>query len=484
MEESLKNKTLSSLVWQFCQKIFGQLFSFIVTVILARLLMPEDYGVVALASMFNVLVGIFISGSMDAALIQKRDADELDYNTVFFSSLFMSFVIYGVVYFGAPIFASIYDNELITPVMRVLALTMPIGSLSMVQNAILSRQLDFKKFFKVSLIGQVIGAIVGILMAYANFGPWALVAQTMISSITNSITMLFLVSWHPSFMFSFARFRQLFDYAWKKTMASFIGTICNQLKGYIIGGKYSTADLAYYNRGEGLPEMLSNNISGSIDAVLFPALSKINDDLDSVKRGMRRSITTSSFVLMPMFFGLAATSAKLVPILYTEKWNPAVPFMQIACLSAPLHLLNKANLQSLFAIGRSDEVLKLEMYKKPVMLVILAITTFISPLAISFGMFLNCFYVLYMNAKPNAKLLNYPVMEQIKDVKFSLLSSILMFISVYAIGLVFDNNYISLCVQVISGICIYLILSLAFKNEALFYVKDTLLEIYRKRFGT
>ena len=177
MDNNIKSKTLSGVLWQFLQKITSQLFSFVVTVILARLLTPADYGVVALACMFNVLVGIFISGSMDAALIQKKDADELDYNTIFYSSLFMSFIIYGVVYFGSPYFASFYHNEQICPVMRVLALTMPIGALAMVQNAIISRQMAFKKYFTASIVGQVVSAIIGIVMAYQGFGPWALVAQ-------------------------------------------------------------------------------------------------------------------------------------------------------------------------------------------------------------------------------------------------------------------------------------------------------------------
>lgn len=284
-EESLKNKALTGFIWQLLQKTIGQLLSFIITVILARLLLPSDYGVVALASMFNVLVGIFISGSMDAALIQKKNADELDYNTVFYSSLFMSFVIYAVVYFSAPIVARIYGNPLVSPLMRVLGLTMPIGALSMVQNAVVQRQLQFKKVFYSGLIGQIISAIIGIIMAYKGFGPWALVAQNMISGIANTVVMFFLVTWHPRLMFSFSRFRELFEFAWKKTVAGFIGTLCFQLKGYLIGYKYTMADLAYFNRGDGLPDMLMNNVNGSINNVLFPTLAKMSDDPEALHRG-------------------------------------------------------------------------------------------------------------------------------------------------------------------------------------------------------
>ena len=474
--DDLKQKTLSGLGWQFGQKLFGQLFQFVVTVILARLLMPEDYGVVALASMFNVLVGIFINGSMDAALIQKKDADELDYNTVFYSSLFMSFVIYGVVYFGSPYFAKLYDNDLICPIMRTLALTMPIGALAMVQNATVSRQMQFKKFFYATLAGQIISALVGIAMAYKGFGPWALVAQTMLGSVTNTMVLFFMVSWHPKLMFSFERFKGLFSFAWKKTAAGFIGTLCSQLKGYLIGYKYTTADLAFFNRGEGLPDMFMNNINGSINSVLFPALSKVQGDREAVKRGVRRTMMNSSYILCPILFGLAAVSDKIVPLLYSDKWNPAIPFMQIACFTACLTVLNTANLQAIFAIGRSDVALKLEIYKKPVMIVILCLAVFISPLAISIGMFIYSIYVLYVNAKPNKKLLNYSVTEQIYDVKSGFILSSIMAVLVYGLGMFISNNIISLILQILLGAIFYIATSHYMKLEAYVYAKDILLK--------
>lgn len=480
-EENLKSKTLTGFVWQLLQKTVAQLLSFVVTVILARLLLPSDYGVVALASMFNVLVGIFISGSMDAALIQKKDADELDYNTVFYSSLFMSFVIYGVVFFGAPVLADIYDNPLVTPLMRVLALGMPIGALAMVQNATVSRQLQFKKFFYASLVGQVISAAVGIAMAYGGYGPWALVAQNLISGITNTVVMFFLVSWHPRLMFSFARFRQLFDFAWKKTAAGFIGTLCFQLKGYLIGYKYTMADLAYFNRGDGLPDMVMNNINGSINSVLFPALSKMSDDPDALRRGVRRAMMTSSYVLTPLLLGLAAVSPQVVLLLYTDRWAPAIPFMQVACLTACMTVLNTANLQAFFAIGRSGVVLKLEIYKKPVMLAILAIAIFIGPLAISVGLFFYSIYVLYVNTRPNAKYLGYTLSEQIRDVRVSFLLAGSMAMLVYGIGYLITNNILCLTVQILFGAAFYIGLSHLLHLEEYLYVRKTIIEIIQKR---
>ncbi len=476
MQSSLREKTLSGLLWQFLQRIIGQIFSFAVTVVLARLLMPEDYGVVALASMFNVLVGIFISGSMDAALIQKKDADELDYNTVFFSSFVMSFVIYAVVYFGAPFFARLYHNDLITPIMRVLALTMPIGALTMVQNAIVSRQMAFRKLFYTSLIGQVLAAMLGIYMAYAGYGPWALVAQQIVGTLSGAAVLFVVVPWRPRLAFSWARFLVLFNFAWKKTAAGFIGTLCGQLKGYLIGFRYSAADLAYFNRGEGLPDMFLSNVNGSVSNVLFPALSHVQNDLDAVKRGMRRSMMVSSYVLTPMMFGLAVIAPQVVVLLYSARWEPAVPFMQVSCITAVMTVLNSANLQALFAIGRSEEVLKLEFYKKPVMLLILAFTVMVSPLAISCGMLVYSIYVLFMNARPNRIYLGYSVWEQIADVRPGFVLSALMACLVWGVGQCLENVYLSLCLQIFTGVAFYIGVSHLMHLEAYEFVKAVLRE--------
>jgi len=477
--KELRRKALSGFVWQFSLNFFRQLFSFIVTVILARCLTPDDYGVVALAGMFNVLVGIFVSGSMGTALIQKKDADELDFNTVFYSSLFMSFIIYVVVYLSSTYVADIYHNKMICPVMRVMALSMPIGALAMVQNAVISRNMEFKKFFKASLFGQIIAAIAGIVMAYNGFGPWALVAQTMIDSITNTFVMFHLVTWHPKLMYSFERFKRLFSFAWKKTAASFIGTFCSQLKGYLIGGKYTASDLAYFNRGEGLPLMFANNISGTIDAVLFPALSKVNDDYTAVRKGMRRSMMTYSYLLTPIFIGLASVSDRIIPLVYGNQWQPAVPFMQVSCLSCIVGILSGANLQALTVIGRTDQVLKLEMYKKPIMIIILFAAVFISPLAIAIGMLLYSFYVLCINTIPNKRLLDYSLLDQIKDVKDGIILSLVMGIIVSLMGSIITDIYVALFLQIIFGVLFYILLSHILKLEAYEYVREMLISYFK-----
>lgn len=478
--EDLKNKTLSGIIWQSSQNIIGRAVQFIITVILARLLTPEDYGVVALASMFNVLIGIFVSCSMGMALVQKKDVDELDYNTVFYSSLFMSFVIYAVVYFGAPYFASLYDNYQIVPIMRALALTMPIGAFSMVQSAIVSRQMAFKKFFFRSLITLLFTSTIAIVMAYHGFGAWALVAQSISSSIVSNYVLYRMVKWHPRLMYSWNRFKTLFAFAWKRTAAGFMGTLCNQLKGYLIGYQYTTADLAYFNRGEGLPDMIKNNIASTIDGVLFPALSKLQDETDKIKRATRRSIMTTTFWVCPALFGLAATADKLVPIIYSAKWTPAIPFMQVACATLVVVLINNTNLQILYALGRTDIVLKQEFIKKPVMLVILAIAIKISPIAISIGIFFHSLHELFWTSHANSKLIHYPLLEQFNDVKSIFFNAAFMAVIVYLIGLYISNPFLAASIQIPVGASIYFAISHLTKNESYLYSKEMIIKRFQK----
>lgn len=480
-DNNLKQRTISALIWEFSQKLLTQLLSFAVTVILARLLLPEDYGAVALAGMFNILMGVFIDGGMGMALIQKMDADDLDYNTVFYSNVLMSFVIYAVVFLLAPFVADFYELPILSPLIRVMAISMPIGALSGVHNAIISKRLEFKKFFVTSVWRQSVAAAIAIVLAYKGFGPWALAAQSIIGSVATTLALFSLAKWIPSLKFSWQRFRVLFDFAWKKQASGLIGTFCSQLKGYLIGYKYTAADLAFLNRGDGLPDMFMNNINGTINGVLFPALSNVNNDYEAVKRGIRRSMMISSYVLCPLLFGLASMANKIVPVLYSAKWNPAIPFMQIACLTCCMTVLNTANLQALLAIGRSDEVLKLEFYKKPVMLAILVVAVFISPIAISIGLFFYSIFVLCVNTIPNKKYIGYSIVEQINDVKASFILSSIMAVGVYFVGLLPINIYILMFLQVLIGCLFYIGASHLLKAESYLYLKETLISLYQRK---
>lgn len=471
MSDNLKQKTISGLFWQFCQKGVGQIVSFAISVVLARLLMPEEFGIVAISGMFTVLMGIFVNSGLGTALIQKKDADEIDYSTIFWAQTAFATIIYAIIFLTAPYLAYIFKMPLLTAVIRVSALGMIIGTIGGIQGVIVTRKMDFKVYFFTTLVASILSGGIGIYLAYSGWGVWALVAQHLSSTILSTITVYAQVRWLPKFVFSTERFKSLFSVGVKYMTSGLIGTGFHQLRGYMIGLKYNAADLAYYNRGEGIPGMITRNIDSSINTVLFPVFSKLQDDRNAVKNAMRRSIKTSSYVVFPMVLGLAAISDNLVLILYTEKWNACVPFMQIYCISECFTILNTANMQVLSGLGKINTLLKLELYKKPIMVAILAITMFISPLAIAVGMCIYGIYTMIINAFPNREIINYHIKEQIADISKNAVLAVIMALCVYFIGKLNFNLYILLLLQIFSGVFLYILISEILHLESWEYIK-------------
>lgn len=481
MANELREKTINGFFWQLGQKISCQLISFGISVVLARLLSPNDYGVVAICSMFLMLVGIIIDGGLGTALIQKKDIDEIDFNTVFYAGTVFSFIIYAITFVIAPFIAVLFDNEQITPVIRVLAILMPIGTLSSVQSAFIQRQMAFRKYFISSLYGTIASGCIGLIMAFMGFGVWALVGQSLVNTLTNTIVLFIINQWRPKWMFSWERFRILFSFGWRMVAVNGLNAFFYQLKGYVIGYKYSASDLAYYNRGEGLPGILYNNISSTINTVLFPALSNLQDDKQAIKHALARSMRTTCFFLMPALLGLAAISDKLVLIIFTEKWAAAIPFMQVICFISCSDILGMANYQAIKALGKVDVLLKMEFYKRPLMFFILIITMFISPLAIAVGQLFYSVSATLFNAWPNKKYINYSITEQFSDIGHSFLSALVMAFVVYMIGRIDFNIYGSIGLQITVGIILYLLLSWIFNKKDLQYITHLVKEKLLKR---
>ena len=471
-KESLKKQTISGLFWQFAQKILGQGITFVISVILARILLPENYGVVALAGMFTVLLGIFINCGLGTALIQKKDADDVDFSTIFWAQTIFASFVYSLTFILAPFFSTWFKTPELTLVIRVLGLGMILGTFGGIQSVIVSRRMAFKAYFYRTLIGTTASGIIGIILAYYGWGVWALVTQQLSATILNTLTVFAQIRWLPNFSFSKQRFKELFGVGTKFMLSSLIGTGFSQLRGYIIGLKYTTADLAFFNRGEGLPHLFTNNINSSINGVLFPVISKLQDDRNAVKHAIRRSIKTSSFILFPILLGLAAIADNLVVILYTEKWIPCIPFLQLFCISECLNILNTANLQALRGMGYAGTLLKLELYKKPIFIIMLIIAMFISPLAIAVA---NCIYTLYsliINAGPNKKYINYSIKEQAKDISDGFFFALIMAFCVFMLGHLDINKYILIAFQIVIGFIIYISLAHFFHLESWKYVKE------------
>ena len=471
------------MFWSFSQKISSQAISFLITVILARILTPEDYGIVALASLFLVLMSVFSDGGLGQALIQKKDADEKDFNTLFTTQLVFASIIYAIIYFISPFIAqsfNVKDPSLFTSLLRVMALTMPLGALAGVQNSVVTRRLMFKWYFYANIASLVVSASVGIYMAYSGYGAWALVGQSMSGTITSTIVIFFLLDWHPKLLFYKDRFKSLFREGIKFMGTSVVGTFFSQLIDYIMGLKYSPADLAYFNRGGGIPGLVTKNIDGTIQGVLFPVLAQIQDDIPAVRRALSRAIRVSTFILFPMLFGVAAIADKLVIIIFTEKWAPCIPFMRVICICNIIAVMAGVNLQALRATGHIGTVFKLEWIKKPLLVFVLIGTMMISPMAIIYGML--CMNVLsyFINSYPNKKILNYSYIDQIRDIAPNFILAAAMAAIVFLAGQIYVSPFISVIIQILIGMVFYIGVSYATKNESLIYIKDYLTKKTRR----
>jgi len=478
--ENIKGKTISGFFWQLGQKLIGQVITFVVSVVLARLLMPEDFGIIALSGMFMMLINVVLSGGLHLALVQKKNADEKDFSTIYVAGMGFALIFYAIIFFSAPYVAIAFGNKLACPVLRVLGLNTIISSLSGVQSSYINRNLQFKKFFYVSMIGQILSAIVGLGMAYTGFGVWALVGQSMTSTISTTIVLSVIVPWHPQLKFHWDRFKAMYAFAWRQMVATIVATISNQMRGYAIGLKYSAADLAYYNRGDGIPQILYSQIFLTLKSVLMPAMSRMQDDIPAVKNALSRTMKISSFALTPALLGLAAMSDNLVLALYTEKWIIAVPYMQMICIMYCFLLLGNMNVEALTAMGRTDIVMKLETGKSIAMLSVLAVTVFIGPLAIAAGQTLYSIGACFFNMWPNKRVLNYPIRQQMKDVSGNIIISVIMAAVVYLLGLLPLNLYVLIIIQVSFGVSLYLGMCILFHNESYYYMKDMLMKKFNR----
>ena len=468
-EVSGGKKIVSGMVWRFGEKITAQLVSFVVSIVLARILMPDDYGVVAIVNVFIAIAEIFVTSGLGTSLIQKKDADENDFSTVFWCNIALSILLYIVVFFVSPIIADFYDTPLLASVLRVFSIRLPISAINSIQNACVSRRMDFKKFFFATLIGTIISGAVGITMAYMGFGVWALIAQYLTNSIIDTLVLFIVIEWRPHFYFNLKEAKPLISYGWKILATDLIGTIFNQLNSFIIGKKYTSADLAYYTQGKKMPDLINNNIGGTLSAVLFPAMS-LTDNKDEIIQIRRKSLKMMEYVLFPLMFGMIAVADKMVIVLMTEKWLFAVPYVRITCLAAIIGVLGTTLIQEVKAIGRSDVTLKMELIKKPIFLVIAIVAMQFGVEVIAWTLVLNEIIAFCFNVYPVKKYIGFDFKMHLKDAQSPFLMSAVMFVVVYFIGRFISSDLLCLMTQVVVGGIIYIGLSFATKNESFTYL--------------
>lgn len=478
--KNLRNSVLGSFFWKFCERFMNQGITFITSLVLARILAPEDYGTIALVTVFINLASVFIHSGFSTSLIQKKDADETDYSTIFFCSLGCSVLIYGVLFLAAPLIASFYNNPGLTRILRIFALNIPLSVFQSIQTAYISKHLLFQKVFVASAINAIAGGIVGIGMALAGWGVWALVFQNLAGTVTTTIVYLFLVPWRPKPLFSKTSAKSMMQYGSRILAADLSGTLFTEIRSLIIGAVYSSADLAYYNKGQQVPQLITNNLSSVLISVMFPTLANHCDDLHQVKMMAKRSIRVLMYIMVPCMFGMSAVMEPLILLLFTEKWAPTIPFGQILSIGCLLKLLSDITIQILKAIGRSDVVLGLEVKKKPVYVLLLIIGVNINVLGLALAMLVYDVYAVIVNMYQLHKYISYSLWEQFRDMLPALLLGAVMAVVVWLIPS-FGSLVLTLAVKVLVGAAVYVAGSVLFRLEAFMYLKNILLERVKSR---
>lgn len=480
--DSNKQKVAGGLFWSYGERIMAQLVSLIVSIVLARLLDPENYGVISIVMIFITLCDAIVTGGFGNAIVQKKEADELDVNTMLICSIVSSLLMYIILFLLAPHIADFYQMEIICPILRVLGLRLLISGVNSIQRAWIQKRMLFKRFFISTSFGTIISAIVGISMAYKGTGAWALVGQYLTNSFIDTIVLFLVNDWRPKLQFSFERAKQMLSYGWKVLLTTVVYTIESDLRSLIVGKQFGSADLAYYDQGKKFPNLLVSNINTSISNVMFPVLSKNQDNIERMKAICRRSIKTSTYLLAPLLLGLIAVSNEFVRVILSEKWLPCVPFLQILTLVYLVRPLTTTDQQAIMSIGRSDITLKIMIAINVTDMILLLIAVFAikSVIMIAVGALLTEIVSLMLFMKYVKQCIGYTYLEQLSDITPSLLLAISMGVIVYLVGKIDVNVALILFIQIIIGVVYYLIMSYILRFEPFFYLVKMFKEKYSK----
>lgn len=479
--DSSKQKVAGGLFWSYGERIMAQLVSLIVSIVLARLLDPENYGVISIVMIFITLCDAIVTGGFGNSIVQKKDADELDVNTMLICSVATSFFLYVILFLAAPFIADFYQMEIIRPILRVLGLRLLISGVNSIQRAWIQKRMLFKRFFISTSFGTIISAVVGISMAYMGAGAWALVGQYLTNSFIDTVVLFITNDWRPKLQFSFDRAKQMLSYGWKVLLTTVVYTVEGDLRSLIVGKQFGSADLAYYDQGKKFPNLLVSNINTSISNVMFPVLSKNQDNRERMKAICRRSIKTSTYLLAPLLLGLIAVSNEFVRVILSDKWLPCVPFLQILTLVYLVRPLTTTDQQAIMSTGRSDLTLRIMIAVNvtDVILLLIAVFAMKSVIMIAVGALLTEVVGMALFMKYVKKCIGYTYLEQLSDIAPSLLLAISMGVIVYLVGKINVNVIIVLFLQVVVGAGYYLAMSCILHFEPFIY----LVKMLKEKFG-
>ena len=470
-----KNIILTNMLWRFAERTAAQFVQLTVSIILARILFPRDYGIIAIVNVFIGLLEIFIDNGLGNSLIQKKDSDDIDFSTVFYANIVLCMGLYFIIWMLSPFISCFYNEELLTDVLRVASILIIISSVKNIQQAYVAKHLLFKKFFIATLGGTIAAGIVGIWMAFTGYGVWALVAQKLINYLIDTIILWFIVKWRPIRRFSFIRLKSLYSYGWRLLVSSMLNQLMSDLRQLMIGKVYTPADLALYNRGDQFPSVLMVNISSSVDSVLFPVFSKKQDSLGDIRNLVEKSVLLSEYLLMPILTGLIVCSKQIVGVLLTHKWDDCIPYIIILSLSYIFSPIYLSCMNVIKAIGRSDTYLKFKTIQNIFSLVSVFALIKIGPIAIAVSLLLTNLFGQIYGLIISSSYIQYSVLDVLRDCYKTIIISIVMGVAVFYMGTLIENDMIALMIQMLSGISIYFCLSCILKSEAMRYIKNLVL---------
>ncbi len=479
---NLKSKTLHALFWSFFERIGQQGIQFIITIILARLLLPEEFGLIAMLTIFMAVAQSFIDSGFGQALIQKQDATHIDECSIFYFNILVGFLAAGLLCLTAPWIAGFYNQPLLVPLTCALSLNMIINAFGLVQITLLTKHIDFKTQLKVSVIATVTSGTIGVTMALNGFGVWSLVAQSISSNLFSTALLWLFNTWRPSLTFSFVSLRGMFAFGSRLLASGLLDTIFRNIYLVVIGKLFPPMALGFYSRAKGLQQLPVENISGLVSRVTFPVFSSVQDDKPRLKRGVREALTMLVMINFPMMVGLAIVAKPLVLVLLTEKWTPCVPYLQLLCVVGMLYPLHVINLNVLTAQGRSNLFFRLEVLKKILIVIAIAVTYRWGIIAMIYGQIATSCLAYFLNAYYTGKMLDYPITEQIQDLMPSLALSGVMGLGVYTLKYTpIVNQSVLLLVQIMTGIVLYAVLCYIFRissfMEVIKMVKSKLLDL-------
>ena len=470
MAENLQEKTFSGMVWTFAKHFSLEGFAFIQGIILARLLVPKDYGLIAMTQIFFAIAATFIDSGFSLALMRKKERKEIDYSTVFVTNVVLTFLFAILLCLIAPLIASFYDEPILKDIVRANAVLLVLNSVNAVQGVRLRINLQFKITSFISVVCNISIGVFTIIFAFLGFGVWSLIYPNYLAPFLYFGLYWYFQRWYPKIDFSWRIWRDYFSFGSKLLISSLINSIWTNIYPLIIGKFYSASDLGYYSRAKGYASLPTNTFQGILGSVTFPVLCSIQDDDERLRNAYRRLIRVSGYIVFPMLMGLAALAKPVILVLITDKWATSIPYLVVICFSAMWHPIHVLNLNLLQVKGRSDLFLRLEIYKKIMALIILVVTMRFSVLAMCFGSVIASYFSLYINTYYTGKLIDVGFFMQMKDLLPSFFYSITMGALVYSLTLLIPNLYIQIIVGIFVGIAYYVTISIFLKSSEFVYV--------------